>query len=189
MKSTNNHSALCVVVSLLLLIIGASCSSNERYNALEIGGFKFGSSKQEALNLAASYGYKIEPIGAYRLWLTGNIHALDLSWDKMDICVDSVNGIKEIVLTRKYSETTPEMMDKHFNAIKKLYPQSSRQAYTTAITVKNEITGQSSTITEDYASIFELIDDKDEYTGSSYFIISRDQFSTLIDLRHTKDFQ
>lgn len=174
---------LCFCVFFLTII---SCSQSEN-TPLEIGGFKFGSTKQEALNLAKKLGYEIKLNGEYHLYLTGAIQALDVYWDLMDICVDPVNGIKEIRLTRKNSSTTPEIKTNLYSAIKRYFPKSEQRGYIVSITGTDTNTGYSSTVQSDYATLFELIDERDEYNGSSYYILSRDEFSTVIGLTHTKN--
>lgn len=170
--------------AVLLTII--SCSQSEN-TPLEIGGFKFGSTKQDALNIAQNFGYEIKLNGEYHLYLTGAVQALDVYWDLMDICVDPVNGIKEIRLTRKNSSTTPEIKTNLYNAIKRYFPKSEQRGYIVSITGIDANAGDSSTIQSDYATLFELIDERDEYSGSSYYILSRDEFSTVIGLTHTKN--
>lgn len=154
---------------------------------MNIGGFEFGASKQEALVQAASLGYEIKPVGNYRLWLIGNIQVLGLSWNQMHLCIDSINGIKEIVLIRKYSETTQDMITKHIDSIISIFPKSHRCGYITSIygIAPNGI--ESSAIQCDYANIFELKDENDEYDGGTYYIISQDRFETIISKKHVKN--
>ncbi len=179
-------SAIKILSTTLILSLAIGCS-NEKCKSLSIGGFTFGCSKQEAIETAKSMEYDIEPNGDYHLYLTGTIHALDILWNKMDICVDSVNGIKEIRLTRKYSSTTPELKSKVFNSIMEQFPSSEQKPYIESLTGLNINTGNTATVQSDYANLLDIIDEKDEYCGHSYYILSRDEFSIVIGKKHTKD--
>lgn len=179
---------------LIIIILSTSwlsglLSCSESKKSLNIGGFEFGASKQEALVLAASLGYEIKPVGNYRLWLSGNIQALGLSWNQMHLCIDSINGIKEIVLSRKYCETTQDMITNHLDSITSVFPKSQRCAYMTSFYVVGPNGIRSNEIQCDYADIFEIKDENDEYGGGTYYIISQDRFETTISKKHTKNLQ
>lgn len=112
---------------LILLVIATmsfTCCS-EVNRSLEISGFKFGDSKQEALVCTASLGYKIEPIGNHCLRLSGDIQALGISWNEINLLIDSIHRIKEIALCRKYSDTSQDMILNHINAITTIFSKKS----------------------------------------------------------------
>lgn len=178
---------IITLLSIFWLSVLLSCTETKK--SLNIGGFEFGASKQEALVRAASLGYEIEPVGDYYLWLSGNIPALGLSWNQMRLCIDSINGLKEITLSRKYSETTPNMITKHLDSITNIFPQSHRNGYMTSFTVVGPNGIKSDEVQCDYAEIFELKDENDEYRGETYYIISQDRFETKISKKHTKTWQ
>ena len=179
-----NYKFFCLFALALLISIFTSCHENK---SLEIGGFTFGSSMQDALEISRLQGYNVEPIGDYVLILTGNVRALGISWDEISIMADPVNGIKQIVLTRKNSETTEELKKTVFNELKSLYPKSKYTAYIESFSIPNGRNNENLTIQSDHANLFDLVDDKDEYSGSAYYILSRNEFSTIICKKHTKD--
>jgi len=100
-----------------------------------------------------------------------------------------INGLKEITLSRKYSETTPNMITKHLDSITNIFPQSHRNGYMTSFTVVGPNGIKSDEVQCDYAEIFELKDENDEYIGETYYIISQDRFATIISKKHTKTWQ
>lgn len=170
---------ICLLFNMFFLLGFLSC--DKRNPKKEIGGFEFGMSKQKAIDHAKSLGYSIEPLGDYYLLFYGDIDALDLSWNKMSICVSPGEGIIEISLLRKYSETTDETMDNLFEDLKQIFPESERLSYIKSYTITDPIFGNSSTTQSDYASLFEIKDKNDDYTGNSYYILSHDEFGLVID--------
>ena len=60
---------IITLLSIFWLSVLLSCTETKK--SLNIGGFEFGASKQEALVRAASLGYEIKPVGDYNLWLSG----------------------------------------------------------------------------------------------------------------------
>ncbi len=184
-----SNSFVLGITAAFLIVFILSCSRLEGPKPLEIGGFTFGSSRQAVLEIANRLGYDVEANGNYHLYLTGELEALGISWDKMDILVDSVNGIKEIRMTRKNSDTSSEIRTLLFNEMTNLFPKSESTSYLESFTITDPTTGNSLTTSSDYATLFELKDEQDEYYGSSYYILSRDEFSTVIGLSHTKKIQ
>lgn len=176
-----------IILSISWLSILLSCSESKK--PLNVGGFEFGASKQEALARAASLGYEIKPVGDYSLWLSGDIQALGLSWNQMHLCIDSINGIKEIVLSRKYSETNQDMISKHLDSITSIFPKSHRCGYMKSFTIVGPNNTKSDEVQCDYAEILELKDENDEYSGDTYYFIIQDRFETMIGKKHIKDWQ
>lgn len=175
---------LFAIISLILIF--ASCGRDEN-KALVIGDIVFGSSIQDALEVAETHDYKIESKIDCVLSLSDNVKALGIVWDRASIMSDSVNGIKQIILTRKNSATTPEIKTTLFNEIRSLFPNSEHTLYLKSVIYADSLPGHYSSSQSDYATIFELKDKDDEYGGSSYYILSRDEFTTIIYKKHTLD--
>ena len=172
------HAYIFFLISLFLCSACDDKGNSKNQNddeSIVVGGFRFGSHKNKILEIAESMNYDIVPNGSYNFILKGNISALGIIWDEMQIMYDDKNGIKQIILTREYDTVTQEMKDNHFAALSALFPKAEKLPYTQSITAGDF------TLESNYANIFDINDDRaDGYSGQTYYILDKNQFSTLI---------
>ena len=167
--------------SIFLFLACVSCGnsdSNKNQNTdtnIVVGGFRFGSSQNEILEIAKSMNFDVIPNGSYHYILKGDIPALGMTWNEMDITYDEKVGIKQIVLTRAYDTVTQAMIDNHFASLVKIFPNIEKTPYNVSISAGDY------TMKSNYASIFDIKDDRPNgYSGGTYYILDKNQFSTLI---------
>ena len=162
----------------------ASCVDRESTNnqknpkSLVVGGFRFGISKNEILEVAKSKNYEIIPNGEFNYILKGNIPALGMNWNEMWIMYDEEHGIKQITLSRAYDTVTQEMKDSHFASLSELFPNIEKTPYAVSISCGDF------SVKSNFATIYDIKDErKDGYIGSTYFILDKNQFSTNICIK------